>query len=181
VRLRRELQRLNFPKNHFELFGLSPAFALDRDRLEAAYRGIQARIHPDRFAQASDAERRASMQWTAQVNEAYRILRTPVRRARYLLELNGVDAGLETDTAMPQEFLVRQMELRERLEEAKDASALDLLRERLSSERQSIERRIAQRIDLEKDYPAARPLVRELMFFERLGDEVDAAYEAHEA
>ena len=74
-------------------------------------------MHPDRFAQAGDAERRASMQMTTRVNEAYRTLKSPVRRAQYLLELNGVDVGFETNTAMPREFLMEQMELRERLED----------------------------------------------------------------
>src|SRR5262245_49100286 len=111
--------------SHFELFGLAPAYALDAGRLEQAYRDIQARVHPDRFAHAGDAERRASMQMTTQVNEAYRTLRSPVLRARYLLELNGVDTAFETDTAMPKDFLMQQMELREQLEEAKDAAGLD--------------------------------------------------------
>ncbi|MEW6688871.1 MAG: Fe-S protein assembly co-chaperone HscB, partial [Pseudomonadota bacterium] len=90
-------------KNFFELFGFAPAYALDLEKLDSAYREVQARIHPDRFAHAGDAERRASMQWTTRVNEAYRTLKSPLLRARYLLELNGVDAGLETDTAMPKD------------------------------------------------------------------------------
>ena len=88
-------------------------------------------MHPDRFAHAGDAERRASMQWTTRVNEAYRTLKSPVQRAKYLLELEGVDVAFETNTAMPPEFLMRQMELREALEQAgdaRDAAALDALR-----------------------------------------------------
>jgi len=72
-------------KNHFELFGLTPAYALDLDHLDRAYRDIQAEVHPDRFAHAGDAERRASMQMTTQVNEAHRVLKSPVQRARYIL------------------------------------------------------------------------------------------------
>ena len=82
-------------------------------------------MHPDRFASAGDAERRASMQWTTRVNEAYRTLRSPVQRARYLLELEGVDVAFETNTAMPPDFLMRQMELREALEAAGDARDAD--------------------------------------------------------
>ena len=115
-------------QNHFELFELAPGYALDTAALESAYREIQARVHPDRFAHAGDAERRASMQWTTRINEAYRTLKSPVRRAKYLLELNGVDVAFETNTSMPPEFLMKQMELREALEqagEAKDAAELD--------------------------------------------------------
>ena len=103
-------------QNHFELFELAPGYALDTAALESAYREIQARVHPDRFAHAGDAERRASMQWTTRINEAYRTLKSPVRRAKYLLELNGVDVAFETNTSMPPEFLMKQMELREALE-----------------------------------------------------------------
>lgn len=174
MRLRRELQHL---KNHFELFGLAPAYALDAARLDEAYRRIQAEVHPDRYAGAGDAERRASMQMTTQVNEAYRTLKSPVRRATYLLGLQGVDAGFETDTAMPPEFLLRQMDLREELEAAGDEASLDALGARLAEERGAIEAELRARIDADRDYAAARNLVRKLIFFERLAEEVDAAYD----
>jgi molecular chaperone HscB len=167
--------------SHFELFGLVPAFALDTARLDAAYREIQAQVHPDRYAQAGDAERRASMQMTTRVNEAYRTLKSPVQRARYLLALNGVDVAFETETAMPKDFLVQQMELRERLEEAKGAAALDALAVELKEGRRELERRIAELIDRDKDFPGAKTLVRKLMFLDRLGEEIDGAYAALEA
>jgi len=163
-------------KNHFELFGLTPAYALDLGHLERAYRDIQSEIHPDRFAHAGDAERRASMQMSTQVNEAYRTLRSPLQRAKYLLELNGVDVGFETNTAMPREFLMEQMQLRERLEEARDVATLGLLREKLSAEKKHIEVRIAELVDVRHDYDAASACVRKLMFLERFGEEIDAAY-----
>jgi len=137
-------------------------------------------VHPDRFARAGDAERRASLQWTTRVNEAFQILKNPVSRARHLLELQGVDVAFETNTAMPTEFLMRQMELRENLEEAKDARALDDLRKNLSSERRSLEAQIARAIDSEKDYKGAADEVRKLQFLHRLDEEIDEAYEALE-
>ena len=167
--------------SHFELFGLVPAFALDAARLDAAYRDIQAEVHPDRYAQAGDAERRASMQMTTRVNEAYRTLKSPVQRAKYLLALNGVDVAFETDTAMPKDFLVEQMELRERLEEAKDAAALEALSSHLNEQRRLLETQIGRQIDSARDFAGAKPLVRKLMFLERLGDEIHGAYEALEA
>jgi len=168
-------------KNHFELFGLAPAFALDLAHLDRAYRDIQAEVHPDRFAHAGDAERRASMQMTTQVNEAYRTLKSPVQRAKYLLELHGVDVGFETNTAMPPEFLVEQMGLREKLEEARDVTALGLLQKNLSEEKKKIEKRIAELIDVRNDYNEASNAVRKLMFLERFGEDIDAAYETLEA
>jgi molecular chaperone HscB len=164
-------------QNHFELFGLAPAFAVDTEALERSYREIQSRVHPDRFAHAGDAERRASLQWTTRVNEAFQILKNPVTRARHLLELHGVDVAFETNTAMPPEFLMQQMELRETLENAKDAAALDALRRDLHRSRESLEKQVGEAIDRKRDYAGAAGLVRKLQFLEKLDSEIDSAYE----
>jgi molecular chaperone HscB len=167
-------------KTHFELFGLAPAYALDAAALERAYREVQAKVHPDRFAQAGDAERRASMQWSTHANEAYRKLKDPVQRALYLLELHGVDPGFETDTAMPAEFLARQIELREALEEArgkKDTAALDAMKRDLAQAAGTLEKEIARRIDGSGDYAGAAGAVRQLQFLKRLAEELDEAYD----
>jgi len=166
--------------SHFELFGLPPVFSLNQEMLEKAYRDIQSQVHPDRFARAGDAERRASLQWTTRVNEAYRTLKSPVQRGKHLLELHGVDVAFETNTAMPAEFLMQQMELREQLEEAKDTKALDALRAGLQKNKKSLERDIADTVDAKKDYQHAADLVRKLMFLERLDEEIDSGYEALE-
>ncbi len=168
-------------RNHFELFGLAPAFALDPALLERAYLEIQSKVHPDRFANAGDAERRASMQMTTQVNEAYRTLKSPVRRAKYILELNGVDVAFETNTAMPVDFLTQQMALREKLEDARDAETLDAIRKDLIVQKKNLDRQIAKLLDNEKNLAGATDLVRKLMFLDRFDEEIDAAYEALEA
>ena len=169
--------------NFFELFGLTPAFALDAEALEASYREIQSRVHPDRFAHAGDAERRASLQWTTRVNEAYRALKSPVQRASHILSLHGVDVAFETNTAMPAQFLMQQMELREALEgavESKDLPALESLQRKLDADKGSLEKQIAQAIDQQKDYACAAGLVRELQFLDKLEAEIDGAYETIE-
>jgi molecular chaperone HscB len=169
--------------NCFELFGLTPAFALDAEALEASYREIQSRVHPDRFAHAGDAERRASLQWTTRVNEAYRTLKNPVQRASHILSLQGVDVAFETNTAMPAQFLMQQMELRETLEDAvatKNLPALASLQSKLDDDKRSLEKQIAQAIDARQDYPRAAALVRELQFLDKLEAEIDSAYETLE-
>jgi molecular chaperone HscB len=118
------------------------------------------------------------MQMTTQVNEAYRTLKSSVLRAKYLLELNGVDVGFETNTAMPPEFLMEQMELRESLEEARSADALRLLESNLLEIRKGIEAQIAQAVDGRHDYQGASDPVRKLMFLEKFGEEIDAAFES---
>jgi molecular chaperone HscB len=131
----------------------------------------------------ADAERRASMQWTTRVNEAYSTLKDPVLRAKHLLELQGVDVGFETNTQMPTDFLMQQLETREQLEEAiqkKDSGFLDSLRSNLMGKRKLLETKIGESIDTRKDYPAATALVRKLMFLQKIDDEIDAAYAAIE-
>ena len=167
-------------QSHFDLFGLPPAFALDKEALEKAYREIQSQVHPDRFAHAGDAERRASLQWTTRVNEAYRILKSPVQRAKHILELHGIDVGFETNTQMPTDFLLRQLELREELEAAvnkKDAALLDALRSTLSGEKLLLEHQLTEAIDRKKDFEGSAGPVRKLMFLDRLDSEIDSAYE----
>jgi molecular chaperone HscB len=163
--------------SHFDLFGLSPMFSIEGEALERSYREIQSKVHPDRFAHAGDAERRASLQWTTRVNEAYRTLKDPVQRAKHLLELHGVDVAFETNTAMPPEFLMQQMELRESLEEAKTPASLDEMRKRLRQNKTELQKQIAEALDTRKDYAGAAGLVRKLQFLDRLDEEIDAAYE----
>jgi len=75
--------------NHFALFQMPVSFDIDIGQLDAAFRELQGRVHPDRFAAASDAEKRVAMQWATRANEAYQTLKNPLKRAAYLCELNG--------------------------------------------------------------------------------------------
>ena len=81
-------------EDHFALFQLKPVFAIDAAQLDAAYRELQARVHPDKFAAATDAEKRVAMQWATRANEAYQTLKHPLKRASYLCEMHGVDLGI---------------------------------------------------------------------------------------
>jgi len=150
---------------------------VDAAALDSAYRDIQSRIHPDRHAHAGDAQRRASMQWTTRVNEAYRTLKSPVQRAKYLLELNGVDVAFETNTQMPADFLTQQLELREALAETKEAGALDRLREQVRRDARELESGLQDLIDARRDFAAAAGQVRKLMFLHKLAEEIEQAYE----
>jgi len=102
-------------QNHFELFGLPISFEVDQQQLAERYRALQRTVHPDRFANASAQERRISVQLAAQINEALQTLKSPIQRARYLLELRGIVFDEQRDTAIDPMFLMEQMELREAL------------------------------------------------------------------
>jgi len=167
-------------QNHFELFQLPARFDVDMDGLDAAYREVQGRVHPDRFVNASDAEKRVAMQWATRANEAYQTLRNPQKRAQYLCELNGVDLQVESNTAMPMDFLMQQMELRELLADArasKDAGALDELDAQVRGERKQRLAQVGKLLDA-GDYRNAAQGVRALMFLDKFGDELQYAFEA---
>ncbi len=167
----------------FELFGLPRVFGLDTARLDNAYRQLQAEVHPDRFATASDTERRQSLQWATHVNEAYQTLKDPLLRARYLLHLNGIDTLEESNTAMPAAFLMRQMEWREAIEEAQRATDMDAL-ENLSCELQqeirTLQSDLSVMLDQQEDYATASDTVRKLRFLDKVHAEINLAIEAME-
>lgn len=66
---------------HFALFQMQPAFQLDLDQLSARYLELARGVHPDRFADASEAEQRRALEQSANLNEAYQTLKSPAKRA----------------------------------------------------------------------------------------------------
>ena len=77
-------------QTHFELFDLAESFDIDLEDLNQRYRDLQRLAHPDKFANATDRERRVSVEKAAAINEAYQTLKSPQKRARYMLELQSV-------------------------------------------------------------------------------------------
>jgi molecular chaperone HscB len=174
---------MNLSENHFQIFGVPAQFEVDLPALEARYRELQRQVHPDRFAGASQAEQRVSMQLATRVNEAYQTLRSPLPRAEYLLKLQGVDPEFETNTAMPAGFLADQMERRERLGEAAgegDWQKLIALSSSLSIDQDALLGRIARQLDA-GDWTGAAATLRQLKFLEKFGEEIDAAEERMES
>lgn len=170
----------DFKQNFFQLFGITESYQLDTAVLEQQYRTLQSQVHPDKFAHLSEAEQRVSMQSSTRVNEAYQTLRNPIKRARYLLLLRGVDTQEETNTAMPVEFLMQQMEWREAIEEAqhaKDSGALEELEMRAQHEMHELQKQLAVKIDGDHDYQAAAGMVRKLRFMEKLAEEIISSFE----
>jgi molecular chaperone HscB len=170
----------DFKKNHFELFGIAPSFSLDVAALETAYREVQREVHPDRFANASDAEKRLAAQWATQANEAYRTLKSALNRARYVLKLHGIDTEEERNTAMPLEFLVQQMEWREAVVDTK-AKKDEVRLGQLAADKRREEKQLfvllAEQLAQPPTMLDARETVRKLRFLEKLGEEIDLAHE----
>lgn len=171
----------DFQQDYFRLFGLPQSCRMDTALLERQYRALQEQVHPDKSAHLPGAEQRLAMQRATRVNEAYQTLRSPLRRARYLLSLHGVDVQEENNTVMPLDFLEAQMEWREAVGEARqarDAEALARIETRLQRETRELEAQLAVKIDTEKGYAAAADAVRKLRFMERLAEEIHEAYDA---
>ena len=167
-------------QNHFELLGLPVAYGVDPVRVEQEYRNLQSRVHPDRHAAGSDAERRVAMQWATRANEAYRTLRDPVERARYLLHLKGFETDEESNTAMPPDFLMQQMEWRESVaaaSAARDAEGLERLQAEVAGDRDAMIALLAKALDREANYDAGCSLVRKLRFLDKLEEEIDEGLE----
>ena len=108
--------------NFFELFDLPISYAVDLQKVQQQYMALQKQVHPDKFANGTDQEKRLSMQQTSWVNEALATLKNDVLRATYLLKLKGTDINLENETTMDAVFLMQQLEMRERLENIKQES-----------------------------------------------------------
>ncbi|WPB58453.1 Fe-S protein assembly co-chaperone HscB [Xylophilus sp. GOD-11R] len=165
---------MDIQANDFELFGVPQAFQQDLALIDERWKELQRQAHPDRFAAQGAAAQRLAMQWSVRINEAYRRLKSPQKRAAYLCELHGAPIAAETNTAMPAAFLMQQMEWRESLDEADDRAAVDALQDEVDAARRGALERCGQLIDESHDYPAAAAQVRALMFLARFSDDIDA-------
>ncbi|UJW82357.1 Fe-S protein assembly co-chaperone HscB [Hydrogenophaga sp. SL48] len=164
---------MNLLSNDFEIFGVAPAFALDRDALDARWKDLQREAHPDRFAAADAQAQRQAMQWSVRINEAYQRLKDPLKRAAYLCELNGAPIQAENNTAMPAAFLMQQMQWREDLEDARDDAALERMADDVAAARGRMLLDLQQVADVQRDFPALAGQVRALMFVERFARDVE--------
>jgi molecular chaperone HscB len=161
--------------NFFELFEIPVAFEIDVSELQKKYTVLQQAVHPDRFANASDQEKRLSMQQTSHINEAYQTLKDPVARAVYLLKLKGVDINLENETTMDMAFLMEQMEMREALAEIRQHDdALD----RLDDFARHVKKKmLSMTQDFSDNYEsdeleASREIIRKLQFMQKAKKEI---------
>lgn len=163
---------MNLQSTDFELFGVPTCFAQDVAFLDARWKELQRQVHPDRFATQGAAAQRVAMQWSARINEAYRRLKDPLKRAAYLCELHGSPIEAENNTAMPAEFLMQQMELREHLDDADTSEELHRIEQLSGSLLLDTLQAIEHKADVEKDWPQVAQSVRALMFLDKFASDV---------
>lgn len=168
----------DFSGNYFELFGIAPGFDIDLDELAAQFRNVQQAVHPDRFVQASDQEKRLSMQRTTLVNEAYQVLKDPLTRARYLLTLQGFEQNEDTTTISDPAFLMEQMELRETIEDVRDSSdplaAIGSVLDDVGGRLREMTATLAEQLsDLSADLGDANTTINKMQFLNKLRMEAE--------
>ena len=168
---------MNLQDTDFALFGLPERFAQDRAAIDARWKELQREAHPDRFAAQGAAAQRVAMQWSVRINEAYKRLKDPLKRAAYLCELRGAPIDAERNTAMPHAFLAEQMEWREALDDAGSEEEVDEVGARLKGARERILAEIGRLLDHVGDAPGAAQQVRALMFIERFAHDVEQRFD----
>ncbi|HEB82102.1 MAG TPA: Fe-S protein assembly co-chaperone HscB [Gammaproteobacteria bacterium] len=162
--------------NFFELFDLPVAYDIDTGKMQQAYMALQKQVHPDRFASASDQEKRISMQQTSWINEAQTTLKDPVQRAAYMLKLKGLDINLHNETTMDAAFLMQQLEMRERLEnikkEADPLAALDKMAKDVKQSSSELMQGFARAYE-EDRLDDAREYIRKLQFMQKAKNQIN--------
>src|SRR5256714_2824452 len=155
--------------DRFATLGFEPSFD-EPDGLDERFRALSRKMHPDRFVRATAQERRYSLEQTTLLNEAYKTLKDPVRRAEHLLQLRGIKG----DPKMSPEFLEQTMEDREKLMEAKaSGEPLDALAAGVRQRRDQTLRQVRALVEKGGDLGQAAELLARMRYYARYLDEVE--------
>jgi len=114
--------KVDITQNYFELFGLPVDFQIDETLMHDNHQKLQLVFHPDRFINGTEQEKRLAVQKAAWINEAYEILKDPVKRARYMLEVGGLELNDDHETTGDTAFLMEQIELREEMDQCRSCT-----------------------------------------------------------
>ncbi|EKF9406236.1 co-chaperone HscB [Vibrio cholerae] len=162
--------------NYFELFGLPIQFEVDGSLLSSQFRALQKRFHPDNFATASERDRLMAVQQAAQINDAYQTLKDSLRRAEYLLSLQGIEMNAEQQTLQDPMFLMEQMELREELESVTACADPEAALVAFDTKVTAMQRHYLAQLQgqlSQSEWLAAANQIRKLKFIAKLKNEVE--------
>ena len=155
--------------NPFEIFGLKPQFRIDKQKLDEKYFEIQKKVHPDRFASASDAEKRVAQQWATLINDAYQKLSDPIQCGKVLCALRGHPIE-DSSGSISEEFLFEQLERREAIADAKgagDTAELEVMKKAIEKEKNELLNEVADAFDVKSDVSLAAEDLKKVMFLNR--------------
>ena len=171
---------MNLTKNYFELFGVSQQFDVDTQKIVASYRELQRQFHPDKFTSHSAAEQKLAVQFSAHLNSALQVLKSPVLRAEYLLALAGQETDYQSTTISDAQFLMMQLEWRETLADIAASQDID----QAESDLEQLDNSVAQQQQLFSkafnqqyvagDYPLAQQTIAKLHFVDKMSREIVA-------
>ena len=153
----------------FAVLGFTPSFD-EPEGVDDRFRTLSRKLHPDRFARASAQERRYSLEQTTLLNDAYKTIKDPVRRAEHLLALRGIKG----DPKMSPEFLEQTLEDREKLAEAKlSGEPLDALAAGVRAKRDETLSAVRDLVEHGGDLAEAAELLARMRYYARYLDEVE--------
>src|ERR1700730_16694971 len=132
--------------DHFSLFGLPRKLWIEMSALEKKFLELSWKLHPDKFVNASPEEREMSLQRSSRLNDAYRVLRDPVGRVEYLLELEGMRKEGEHKQQAPPELLEEVFELNESLDELREARSAGANLDALAAKLHAAERNFGEKL-----------------------------------
>jgi molecular chaperone HscB len=108
--------------DHFAVFGLARRLVIDGADLQRRFHELSWRHHPDFHQGGSPEEQARSLESSARINAAYRILKDPIRRVEHLLQLEAGPEGAdrrEPAAKAPPGLLAEMFEIQEALQEAR--------------------------------------------------------------
>jgi molecular chaperone HscB len=156
--------------DYFALLGFPRAFDLDEKAVHRVYLAAQRAAHPDR--QNDPSARMAALQASADINQAYQILKDPLQRAEHLLALEGITVGSEKDSVRPSSVLLMEsMDMRERLMEAKSSADVEALQAEARQLREATRAAFSRYYSVAQHQAAAQEAIR-WRFLEKFLEEV---------
>jgi molecular chaperone HscB len=160
----------------FTTLGMTASFDVDLKAVERTHRDLSRALHPDKYVGAPPSERRAALERAVAVNEAWRVVRDPIRRAEALLGLRGVETGEQDEPRPSPEFLMEMMEQREALSDARrgrDLAAVKAVAAAIESRSHAAFAELSAGF-ARGEAAELRGKLGELRFYRRLLDEVSA-------
>ncbi|AGF48258.1 molecular chaperone HscB [Candidatus Kinetoplastibacterium oncopeltii TCC290E] len=155
--------------NYFSTFGLPVSFSIDQNKLEKSWRHLSCIVHPDRYINSDDIDRKSSIEMASFVNEAYKVLKDPISRAIHICKINGISCKKTSDNSIV--FLEQQLLWRESVDDlykSKDLDGLKKLEKVLYTERDERFLILSNLLDVNFDYINASILINELMFIDKI-------------
>lgn len=154
--------------NYFFLFELQQAFDIDLSALEKKYFSAQMRFHPDRLIGKSAIERQQSIHQSMIINEAYETLKTPLKRALHMLQLEGIT---QDSIKASQDLLMEIMELREKLADAGTQTQLQAISSQTVAATERTKTALSEAFS-RADNAAAAQLAMRLSYLLKLAEEI---------